>query len=264
MLTTGLLAAAAGGIYARRLGASVAAFPIFDALLFRGKPNLAHQGLLPMLMVFEVWRRGMPRDRVDREGIIAALDTLPPDAGTVFIDIENWPLQGSAEVKSQSVDKYLRTAEIIRTHRPSIKFGFYGIAPSFAYWPIVRDDKQQLAEWRSVNRDLLSLKNSVDFVLPCLYTPYDDPPAWRQFAKRTLEEARQYGKPVYPFLWNEYFDANPLLRGQQVNNGDWRDELQLCLKLADGIVLWGGSERGWSESAEWWQSVLAFQHRLLQ
>ena len=212
-----------------------------------------------MFWVAGIWRPGMPKEFVDERGIVAALERLPAEASTLYIDVENWPLLGVADsVRLQSVDNYIRTAEIIRRNRPHIKFGFYGIAPACVYWPIVRQDRQQLADWRAANRALRPLGEWVDFVLPSLYTFYDDHSGWRQFATATLEEARQYGKPVYPFLWYEYFDGNLLLRGKQVSAVDWRDELTLCREHAEGVVLWGGSERNWSESAVWWQAVLQF------
>jgi hypothetical protein len=233
-------------------------FPVFDALEHRGKPNLSRQGLVPMLSVARVWRPGSPKDSVDEAGVLAALEQLPRGADTIYVDIENWPLLGVAEnIRSQHVDNYLMTAKIIRRAKPHIRFGFYGIAPLFAYWPIVRQDKEQLAEWRVANQALRPLADWVDFVLPSLYTYYDNPAGWRQFASATLEEARQYKKPVYPFLWYEYFDGNLLLRGKQVNLADWGDELKLCRERADGIVLWGGYQRNWSDSAGWWKTVLA-------
>lgn len=253
-----LLAAASAGLTPHADGAA-GSFPIFDALLFHGKPNLARLGMNPMELVADLWRPGVSRDTVDRDGIIAALQRLPANANTIFIDIEHWLLEGPKAVVARSVENYLRTAEIIRTYSPSIKFGFYGIAPTFTYWPILREDTAQLTAWHAVNRALQPLSNSVDYVLPCLYTFDNDADRWRRFAQETLHEARQYEKPVFPFVWNEYFDANPQLRGQQVRGEDWREELQICRAQADGVVLWGGHERNWSESAEWWQSVLNFR-----
>ncbi len=238
--------------------AQAQSFPVFDALLQHGKPNLHRQGLTPMAAVAAVWRPGVARDSVDEQGIVAALHQLAPDADTLYVDIENWPLLGVTDtVRSRHIDNYVRTAEIIRRAMPRVKFGIYGIAPLCVYWPIVRQDKQQLAEWRSANRDLQRLAVMVDYVLPSLYTFYDDPAGWDQFASASIEEARQYEKPIYPFLWYEYFDGNRLLRGREVDAHAWSDELSLCRAQADGIVLWGGSERNWSESASWWQAVLS-------
>jgi hypothetical protein len=233
-------------------------FPVFDALLHHGKPNLSRQGLVPLLAVANIWRPGSPKDGVDEAGIRIALEQLPRGANMIYVDIENWPLLGVDEnIRSQNVDNYITTAKIIRQAKPNIKFGFYGIAPLSVYWPIVQGDNVQLAAWRAANQALRRLADWVDFVLPSLYTSYDDPAGWRQFASATLDEARQYRKPVYPFLWYEYFDGNWFLRNKQVKLPDWGEELKLCREQADGIVLWGGYRRNWSESEGWWQAVLA-------
>jgi hypothetical protein len=256
------LAALAAPLWAAaslRAPAAGTEFPVFDALLQRGKPNLSHQGLVRMFWVADIWRPGEPKELVDERGIGAVLEQLPAEADTLYIDVESWPLLGVTDsIRLQSVDNYIRTAEIIRRSRRHFKIGFYGVAPACVYWPIVRQDRRQLADWRAANRALRPLGEWVDFVLPSLYTFYDDHSGWRQFATATLDEAHQYGKPIYPFLWFEYFDGNPLLRGKQLRTVDWRDELELCRQYADGVVLWGGSERNWSESADWWQVVLQF------
>jgi hypothetical protein len=249
-----------------RLFASPAAaaggdFPVFDALLHRGKPNLTRQGLRPMGEVSSVWRPGSPHSEFDERGVLAALNRLSPEATTIFVDIEEWPLLGaSEEVRQRSIDNFLATAKIIRRTLPRVQFGFYGIAPTIAYWPIVGRKVEELADWRKTDRLMRSVVDQVDFLFPCLYTFYDDRAGWRRFALATLEEARQYGKPVYPFLWFEYFDGNPILRDHEVPVAAWKDELILCRERADGVVLWGGYQRNWSESAQWWQAALEILH----
>jgi hypothetical protein len=263
-VTAHLLALVGSGLAARVVPAFAADadFRVFDALLHHGKPNLTHQGLVSMAAVAGVWRPGIPKGNVDEPGIVAALDQLHRDAQIIFVDIENWPLLDSdGKVQSHSVDNYLRAAEIVRRTKPHIQFGFYAIAPSCVYWPILRQEKKHLAEWRAANRALRPLSQWVDFVLPSLYTFYDDHAGWREFAITSLEEARQYAKPVYPFLMYEYFDGNVLLRGQQIRTVDWSEELLLCREHADGVVLWGGSQRNWSESAPWWQATLEFTRK---
>jgi hypothetical protein len=258
-LTATLLGVGATYIKAQYFPALAAGddFPLFDALLHRGKPDLSRQGLVPMYAVAGVWRPGSAKEYVDEQGVVAALDRLPREVRVLYLDIENWPLLGVAEgIRERSIQNYLMTAKIIRQTKPNIKFGFYGIAPTCVYWPIVRHDQTDLTDWRAVNQALRPVADLVDFVLPSLYTMYDDSAGWREFASVTLIEARRYGKPVYPFLWFEYFDGNAILRGHEVNIADWTAELTLCRERADGIVFWGGSGRGWSESAAWWQAVL--------
>jgi hypothetical protein len=254
------LAGAAAPVWISRTLDSLAAgagFPVFDALNHPGKPNLSRQGLEHMVSVSQIWRPGAPKGYVDERGVVAILERLPYEVSVISLDIEDWPILGVAEnLRTQHIENYLLTAKIARRTKPHIKFGFYGIAPLCVYWPIANQDQQQLAEWRAANRALRPLAEWVDFVLPSLYTFYDDPAGWRQFAIATLEEARQYGKPVYPFLWFEYFDGNLQLRGRDVKLADWREELTICQERADGLVLWSNQERNWSESAGWWQAVL--------
>lgn len=255
----GMAAAAVEGLLGTRFApeAEAATFPVFDALNDRRKPDLSRLGLTPMTAIAAIWRPGISKQGVDTAGLVQALGRLPPGTSTVYLDIESWPLIGvSAAVAAQSVNNYLRTAEIVRRELPGLLFGFYGIAPACVYWPILNQNTQQLAEWHSVNRDLAPLSQWVSFVLPSLYTFYDDPAGWSRFAITTIEEARQYGRPVFPFLWNQYFDGNPVLRGQHIKESDWESELMVCRQHADGVVLWSAPDEEWDEGAMWWQPVL--------
>lgn len=255
------LAAAAVGRSATNSGASIPAAPTrrfaaFDALLFRGKPDLSTLGLEPMVAVAAIWRAGAPKDELDSAGLKAALQKLPRSTRALYIDVEAWELlTDDRAVRERSANHYLSTAQIVREILPDVRFGFYGVAPSCVYWPIVAEQPAGLDLWHAANQLMLPVGDYVDFVLPSLYTFYDDPRGWAKFATATIAEARIYGKPVYPFLWNQYFDGNLLLRGRQVNANDWTAELDLCARRADGVVLWGGSEQAWDPSAAWWQSV---------
>jgi len=255
---------AAAGLPAAGAPASIAAAPastgrkfaMFDGLLFRAKPDLRALGLEPIVAVAAIWRPGAPRNELDPVGLKAALKRLPRSTATLYIDVESWPLlTDDRAVRERSANNYLSTAEIIREALPDAHFGFYGVAPCCVYWPIVAQQSAGLDQWHAANESLLPLTEYVDFVLPSLYTFYDDQGGWAKFASASIAEARIYGKPVYPFLWNQYFDGNWLLKGRQVKADAWNAELELCFELADGAVLWGGSEQNWDPAASWWQSV---------
>jgi len=209
-----------------------------------------------MASVAAIWRPGAPKDELDPVGLKTALRKLPRGTNTLYIDVEAWQLlTDDRAVRERSADHYLSTAQIVRETLPDARFGFYGVAPSCVYWPIVAEQPAGLAQWHAANQLLLPLGEYVDFVLPSLYTFYDDPHGWARFAAASIAEARIYGKPVYPFLWNQYFDGNLLLKGRQVKVDDWEAELELCVERAEGVVLWGGSEQNWDPTAAWWQSV---------
>jgi hypothetical protein len=231
-------------------------FRVFDAMLHRDKPDLTSRGLEPIVPIAQVWRADEPHDRVNVVAAALAVERLPATTRTMFFDIEEWPIYPQpASIRDASVAKFTRIAEIARTARPSLPFGFYGVPPVCAYWPIVFHDASY-QQWLEANRALTPVAQAVDFLFPSLYTFYDDRRGWLDFAKAQMDEARRYGKPVYPFLWFEYFDGNEQLRGKEVAAAAWEEELDFCLTHADGVVIWGGSERQWNEQAVWWRTTL--------
>ena len=62
---------------------------------------------------------------------------------------------------------------------------------------------------------------------------------------------------VYVFLWPQYHDSNPSLKGAFLPADYWRLQLQMAKQYADGIVIWGGwGSNGpikWDENAVWWK-----------
>lgn len=234
----------------------MAEFPVFDALLHTGKPDLARSGLQPLPAVADIWRRGVDRQEVDPDGVRSALQRLPHGTQQFFIDIENWPLLDAQSAQRRAtIDKLVTVARIARQSTGGMKFGLYGIGPTTTYWPLVEHRPQQRADWEECNRQLDRLAPDIDYVFPSLYTFYDDRQGWLTYARETIAAARRYGKPVYPFLWFEYHDSNLLLRNRDVDTDAWAEEIRFCRAHADGVVLWGGYRRKWSESAAWWQTV---------
>jgi hypothetical protein len=232
-------------------------FELFDGLLHRGKPGPRRLGLRPMTWVGNLWRSGKAGEELDEEGVRAALRQLPPDTDAFYLDIEAWPvLNQPAAARQRHVEQLLRVADLARATVPRAQFGFYGLPPAITYWPLVDPARVvEYADWVASNRLLEPLAERVDFILPSLYTFYRDREGWLKYADATLKAARTYRKPVYPFLWNEYHDSNFFLGGRQLDVDAWVEELRFCRAHADGIVLWGGSGEGWSNSAPWWQAV---------
>ena len=251
-----LIGAACAAVVAPRARASAPTrFRIFDGLLHRGKPDLTGAGLESISPLAQIWRPHAPRDEVDEMGVLAALESLPPLTTTIYVDIEEWPLFGvDPATRDASIGKLIHVARLIRQQRPELKYGFYGAPPVGAYWPIIRHDASY-QQWLDTNRAMAPLAQLVDYVFPSLYTYYDDRAGWLRFAAAQIDEARRYGKPVYPFLWYQYFDGNRRLAGHDVVPNAWEEELRFCRAHADGVALWGGYERGWSESATWWQTT---------
>jgi len=238
------------------LGAPLAAkFQIFDALLHHDKPDLRLFGLQPLPAVANIWRQGASQQMLDEIGVNIAINRLPIETTAIFLDIEYWLLLGvSNATRNQTINKFMKVAELIRKRRPAIKFGFYNALPAHAYWPLATTQfPKETEEWHLANIALQPVAELVDFIFPSLYTYYADHPGWLRYAAALLEAAHAYRKPVYPFLWFEYHDSNRELHNKEIAIDAWRDQLRFCRSHADGVVLWGGYRQRWNPNANWWQ-----------
>ncbi len=108
----------------------------------------------------------------------------------------------------------------------------------------------------------MSLAHYVDVVFPSLYTTFPNEGDWVKYATENLRQARLYGKKVYAFLWPEY-NENSKLKGQRISAEFWRIQLETCRRYADGIVIWGGWQKEWDETAPWWIETKEFMRNLL-
>jgi hypothetical protein len=237
-------------------------FVVFDALLYTGKPDLKRFGMASMAGSGDLWRPGVSRDIVDERGIIARVRYMAARAPSYYLDIEHWPVIGVPEDTIRSnIAKLIRVADTARATSPNSRFGFYGLLPQGAYWEIVLKDTKALAAWHRSHELSRPLAGHVDFVLPSLYTFYEDRDGWAKTSREVLRAARQYGKPVYPFLWPEYHDGSKLA-GQAIPRDYWRMQLELCRQYADGVVIWGGWQKQWDPKAPWWLETQEFLRRV--
>jgi hypothetical protein len=234
-------------------------FLVFDSLFYIGKPDLAPLGMLPARGTGELWREGQPRSAVDKIGVQRAVGCCRDFKGVFYLDVEQWRVFEQPDaVIEENIAKFIQLADVVRAAQPNLKFGYYGVMPEIAYWPIVRPVGDQLNAWRRSNRRTQEIARHVDVIFPSLYTFYMDPAGWELYARETLTEAKTYGKPVYAFLWPEFHNSNKLLGGQTVPREFWRKQLEFCRLNADGIVIWGGWQERWDENAEWWQETKRF------
>jgi hypothetical protein len=235
--------------------------PIFDALIYKAKPDLSQYGLKKIFVIYDsaLWNTGeRQRDTLNIPKIISIAKTIPPNS-LVCIDIEDWPLKGSTDVVTRSIIKYKTVARLFKENCPTAKIGFYGILPLNDYWPSVKGKgSKEYDAWVRQNIILTEIAETVDIIFPSLYTFYPDQKGWETYAKEHLKEARKYGKPVYAFIWPEYHDSNRIYKGQSIPADFWRFEHELINKYADGIVIWGGWQKYWDENAAWWNETKKF------
>lgn len=238
-------------------------FPLFDAMHFRGKPNTAPLGFrrIAMLYASSLWpQNAKDRSQPDETHIATQVASLPSGV-PVCLDIEHWKLDDAH--LDATVAKLIRVIRAAKRARPDLKFGFYSLLPSRNFWAATADPaSQRHKQWLKRNRRLKPLANEVDLIFPSLYAFYPDQKSWALFAQRTLQEARRYGKPVYPFLWPQYHGLDKKKNNPWVEEPYWASQLQTCLQGADGLVLWGPAWTPWDDQAPWWNQTQRFADQL--
>lgn len=129
-----------------------------------------------------------------------------------------------------------------RVHRSSV--GIYRMIPERAYIQPVRhfatdDPAGTHRAWRLRNNRLFGLADSVDAIYPSLYPQpadlYRKPEHWRAIVKANLREAKQYDKPVRPYV-------TPQFRGMQdeplLSLDEWLEQLTVVRQQVKDIVLY--------------------------
>lgn len=243
-------------------------FRVFDALGYSHKSDLSKAGLWPTFVVdgLKWWAAGERRDEMTKaENLEKWVRARRGEQRLLVLDIEEWPVQGKADVVDGSVARLIAVVQRVREAGYAGPIGYYGLAPIRDYWRAARPaDHAEHKAWVAENDKMQSLADAVDALFPSLYTFYDDIDGWERTSLENLREARRLarGKPVYPFLWPQYHEANKQLAGQYLPAATWRRQLEFIRRHADGAVLWGGwagnGPARWDEQAPWWQTTREF------
>jgi len=283
------------GSYARVATRSISVVtPLFNAMEYAGQPDLSRSGVTQIHMIYEWMLTGDggvttlagrdPDEQLVRQAarqFVGANTAAGPFL--VCIDIESWPTDirrsttgGAAE--ATNLARYARVADLVKQELPNAQVGFYGVMPICDYWvaysygmsvshagtgdwwdATFTQHQAEFASWQSANDFVRAgLGSHVDVVYPSLYQFYDDLPGWEIYAQENISEARRFGKPVHPFLWNRYHPSEPSLQNAILPATYWRRQLDLTTELSDGAVMWGGINETWDPQAAWWQATQSF------
>ncbi len=233
-------------------------FVLYDAMLFKNKPNLETDGLKPIVLLYE-HRLTMKDDsgkvvldyeKIRREAKKAA---KRPEV-VVSTDIEKWYSDSSVsdeEMKSRFNELF----DIFREENPNVTIGNYGIAPSslniYRFYDRKRkedsdetENSKLIEQWRKNNERRFVVMPLVDMITPCLYTPEPNIKAWEEDFKTTIEEIRKHDKekPIVVYLWPAYYDAPWSEYNRLIIEADlWKEILEITYKYADSAIIWSGS-----------------------
>lgn len=262
-LTGALLALFVNDVFA-------SSFMVFDATLYKGKPDMQAAGLTPLPLVYEsvadpAWSKTDRTNLPSQSSLTKAVKKSAEGSNLVCLDFEAWPLTSTLTSLNEPITKLLTILQWSKQAAPNVKFGFYGVPPIQEYWgPASGPTSEKGKAWLNASAKLAPLADKVDVIFPSLYTFYTDQDQWESFAINQIQQAKKYNKPVYVFLWPQYHDSNFLLGTKYIPRSYWKRQLQVAYKYADGLVIWGGwdfkkpGQAQWDENAEWWQETKAF------
>lgn len=271
------------GSFAQTQAGKGSSFVLYDGLAYKNKPDLTRFGMKSIYIAYtsEIWNGVASRD-IPNEIAVRSLAQKTSEKTPLVLDVEHWSVQGKNKVTEESINKLIQIVDWVHKEKPNLKVGYFGLMPVSNAWKelnYVRATdsltglgfskiKEAYRELQEDNARMKRLAAHVDFVCPVLYTfnnlngaAYEK--SWTKMAKNAIDEAGQYGKPIYAFLWPQFFDLKD-------KNGDnafipadfWRRELELVRgSRADGLIVWGSStfrKTGWNENDPWWKVTKDF------
>ena len=244
---------------------SLAEFTIYDATLYKNKPDLSGYKVKKIPIIYENTFFGQNKSKyiipnnLAIEKVVKLINNS--SSNLAVLDIERWGLKGSRGLVADSVTKYRKVIEKTRQMGGKSLIGYYGLPPIRDYWRATSNSESYgYRNWQKENDAIQQLTNDVDVFFPSLYTFYSDQEGWRKFAIAQISEARRLGKgkPVIVFLWPQYHESNKVLRGKYLPIEFWRLQLNTAIQYADGVVIWGGWQQNWDNNAPWWKETLSF------
>jgi hypothetical protein len=234
--------------------------PIFKGFRYYSMPSLAGCGLSTIKIFYEgelfgSASRSQPNISQLKNVIVPQI--LKYKWRYVVIDIEVWnPIT--------EMDKLILAMKTIRdgvrAKGGTSKIGYYMMVPQKNWNAPVSGDASKLAAWKAGNDKLARLAQEVDVIFPSLYTMFDNQSDWLRYAKANIAEAKQYGKPVYPFIWPQIHNWNRDDGQKYMSGSFWKTQLSTVHSLTNGTVIWGSmtTRQGssgwdtWRSGMPWW------------
>ena len=243
----------------------LAEFKIYDATLYKNKPDLTSYNIQALPIIYESTFFGKNKNvnvLPEAANIIKSVNIIKKSkTSLIVLDIERWKLKGSKSLVDNSEIKYRHVIKSIRNKGVNSLIGYYGLPPVRDYWrAISKESSLGYQSWKNENDKIQQLADDVDVFFPSLYTFYSDQQGWQKYAIAQISEARRLGrnKQVIVFLWPQYHNSNKILGGKYLSAKFWRLQLDVAMQYADGVVIWGGWKQSWDAGKPWWKETLRF------
>ncbi|NWH08688.1 MAG: hypothetical protein HXY22_08620 [Alphaproteobacteria bacterium] len=186
-------------------------------------------------------------------------------AALVIINIEEWKTwKTDVATIRRSVDWLMLTAAAVKEGAGGAPVGYYSMVPAFNYWDAMAGEGTgRYRRWQENNDLLRPLAEAVDALFPTVYTHYrEDYERWRRYALAQVSESRRIGpgKPIYPFVWDRYHEANFSLGNGFIEPEFLAFQLEALFKAKEtaGLVIWRPAKEKWLPDSNLVQALQMF------
>lgn len=242
------------------------AFTVYDNLYYANKPASSTLGMKHIYAVGpDIWKHGYESTDPNyikntivpyiKNSVIPNLKHVP---SVLYVDVEeNRPFKAGNNL-NDAITNYSAILKAFQDGLPKTTVSLYSIAPVRNPEPWVNTDK-----WEAKNDAVAPILKYSDWSMPSLYTFTTNEQEWVKYAIANIQEAKQYGKPVVPFLWPQYAEGQGSATYKFIDAGFWKTQLETVYKYADGVVLYGmsgrkGTKFEFDASDPWWKVTANF------
>jgi hypothetical protein len=214
--------------------------------------TLPESGAIPSNIVFEPAVMRLSGQAAGTELALPAHDayvahvlTRSANPGPIVLDFESlYPLRGTPAAAARAYAKLVTLLQWTREAAPGAVIGLYN--QSGVTVPAYLALEQRLSAY-------------VGAFFPSLYTRSADMVAWLARAEAVSINTRDinYQRPVYPYVWPEYYPGTPLA-GQYVPGAQWGEQLRQLNARFPGVVIYGGSRYPESGDTGWIDATLPY------
>jgi Fibronectin type III domain len=126
----------------------------------------------------------------------------------------------------------------------NLKIGIFGQVPAGVPNLIQLDDPAALDKFAADTDAQNELSQALDFVCPALYLDTTDQNEFVGRMSLQIRYARRVHKPVYPYIWPEFFEqVQSVPMHELIPKDQWQAILDEARNEADGVIIWGGVHR---------------------
>lgn len=248
-------------------------FFVFDATLYDNKPNLRLSSI--QVNYRASWppdlNLGSSDNSAPAMATIASVQAMGSAQAVLGYRVVCHDLELYGANKSAQAANYADLADWYNQgygNTTNLKVGFFDILPIPDFSAAGSfDGAADHSAWVNLNDSFSSAAAHITATFPSCYTETLNPDDWETFARAMVTEAKRLkpNVPCYPFLWPNYVDFGPVgtlpVANTEIPRQYWRRQLSVMADIADGIVIWGGSNLSWKNNATWWRELKRFMGR---